>query len=343
MVLYLRMLLMLLLLFFALTHAGQWAGRSLANPDQIAYTTRGEAAFTDLYLYDVATGVSIPITNNEGPERELVWSPDGSLLAYSTGLQGARQVVMSGAYGENPRVLSAENADNYGPTWSPDSHELAYLSIENRRHTVQISGVADANRREFADVVQRDLQALRWSPRGGQFALRYDQGVESYVLLLDAETGEPGLRGDGSTTPSWSPTGDAFVTTYLGGSARYPNGLVVVDAQTGDVTPLSTDLFDVVTGASWSPAGDRIAFTASLSNGSTDVYVVDADGANLHALTRTPYTETGPLAWSPDGSRLAYERRDDDGGRICIVVVTDAQVTCPPALVRGFTPVWRPR
>src|SRR2546422_5263788 len=52
----------------------------------------------------------------------------------------------------------------------------------------------------------------------------------------------------------------------------------------------------------WSPDGTRIAFESGREDGTSDVYLMNADGSNRVQLTRG---STGNLlpAWSPDGAR----------------------------------------
>ena len=72
-----------------------------------------------------------------------------------------------------------------------------------------------------------------------------------------------------------------------------------MDMATGAVTTL----FDTPgndSAPAWSPDGRRIAFE---SDG--ELYLMDADGANVQRLTNNTVYEEGP-AWSPDGTRLAY-------------------------------------
>ena len=46
---------------------------------------------------------------------------------------------------------------------------------------------------------------------------------------------------------------------------------------------------------------------ASDRSGSSDLWVVDADGSNLHRLTDGP-ADDGQAWWSPDGKRIAFAR-----------------------------------
>jgi Tol biopolymer transport system component len=59
----------------------------------------------------------------------------------------------------------------------------------------------------------------------------------------------------------------------------------------------------------WSPDGARIAFTSGRS-GSSDVYVMDADGTGTTRLTSTEQNDTHPT-WSTDGRRIAFARAGD--------------------------------
>jgi Tol biopolymer transport system component len=59
----------------------------------------------------------------------------------------------------------------------------------------------------------------------------------------------------------------------------------------------------------WSPDGAKIAF-ASRRAGSSDIYVMRADGTGTRRLTATRVDETHPT-WAPDGQQIAFKRADD--------------------------------
>ena len=51
----------------------------------------------------------------------------------------------------------------------------------------------------------------------------------------------------------------------------------------------------------WSPDGRQIAFTAFLEDGTQDVYVIDADGANRKRLSRSAEDDfIEYMAWQPE-------------------------------------------
>jgi TolB protein len=65
-------------------------------------------------------------------------------------------------------------------------------------------------------------------------------------------------------------------------------------------------------------AGSRIAFVAQQGR-SKDLYVMDADGANLQALTADHSIALSP-SWSPDGSLIVFATYRDGGGPHLYVV-----------------------
>ena len=64
----------------------------------------------------------------------------------------------------------------------------------------------------------------------------------------------------------------------------------------------------------WSPNGRRIAF-ASLRDGNSEVYVMNADGSRQRNLTRNPAEDFFP-AWSPNGRRIAFASLRDGNSEV---------------------------
>jgi TolB protein len=98
---------------------------------------------------------------------------------------------------------------------------------------------------------------------------------------------------------------------------------------------------------SWSPTGDRLAFSrfSSLPYSHEDVWVMNADGTNPVQLTGTPGgAPTGVYeapAWSPDGTRIAYSTANTIG-----VMNADGanyhDITWPGGDRRFRYPAWSP-
>lgn len=60
----------------------------------------------------------------------------------------------------------------------------------------------------------------------------------------------------------------------------------------------------------WSPDGSRIAFTRPSDDGSTGIYVMNADGSGVVRLTTNEQGMDEAPSWSPDGLRIVFSRSE---------------------------------
>jgi Tol biopolymer transport system component len=120
--------------------------------------------------------------------------------------------------------------------------------------------------------------------------------------------------------PSWSPNRSRIAFQSLRGenweiyvmNADGSNPVNLTGSQGDPGAGFQTDQHP-----SWSPDGSRIAFSSSRT-GEGDIYVMDADGANLERVTTDPAPELQP-AWSPDGTRIAFASVRDGWTRIFVI------------------------
>ncbi len=96
------------------------------------------------------------------------------------------------------------------------------------------------------------------------------------------------------------------------------------------------DLFFQIEPA-WSPDGTKIAF-ASGRSGSSDVYVMNADGTGTRRLTSTGQNDTHPT-WSSSGQRIAFAR---DGDIYTVAADRSDPRRISDVLVEESDPAWSP-
>jgi dipeptidyl aminopeptidase/acylaminoacyl peptidase len=89
---------------------------------------------------------------------------------------------------------------------------------------------------------------------------------------------------------------------------RYQNDLVIVDPATRKQRTVAARVLGLSQQA-WSPDGAAIAYLASSSDDTAQIFLVPARGGTPHMLTHTP-RGIGSFVWRPDGGAIAYQTTD---------------------------------
>jgi len=200
------------------------------------------------------------------------------------------------------------------PQWSPDHRTLAYTASSRRGYALWTVRASGHGLRRLTGVGYQSHE-LAWAPSGRTLA--YGNGSRLCVYTLAS-----GLRecrkvaetyGDTVSHPSFAPGGDALVFSLTDNNDV--SHLMVVGARKGPARRL-TRLRGSELDPSWSPRGDRIAFTLALGapydrRRRTTVMTVRVDGTDPRVLLATAGVDDGP-AWSPDGRRVVVR---SDGPR----------------------------
>ncbi|MGJ3237447.1 MAG: hypothetical protein ACFE0Q_01950 [Anaerolineae bacterium] len=102
----------------------------------------------DLYLYDVSTRLSERITDNTGiVDTDPSWSPDGSLLVFSSDRTSAsnNDLFTIDPFADNPNdtitpVLQSRG-QNVNPDWSSVDDEIVYLNLTNDDTSIRLTSL----------------------------------------------------------------------------------------------------------------------------------------------------------------------------------------------------------
>ena len=201
------------------------------------------------------------------------------------------------------------------PEWSPDHRSLAF-TVRNRRGGYALWTVrADGQGLRRMTGLGSWSPELTWAPDGR--AVAYGSGPRLCVYTLATRVRECRRISDNDVEtvshPSFAPGGDVLVFSLTDNTDV--THLMVVGARGGPVRRL-TRLRGSELDPSWSPRGDRIAFTLALGGQfdrrrRTTVMTVRADGTHPRVLLATAGLDDGP-AWSPDGRRVVVR---SDGPR----------------------------
>jgi Tol biopolymer transport system component len=284
------------------------------NGEAIAWVNH--SGWKDLWVTDVATGISSNLTNGTMEVWSPSWSPDSRRIVFeSIGDAGFFDIfVMPRGGGDAINLTGGSPGNDLNPVWSPDGAQIAFVSQRDGTDAIYVMKANGASPRLVvgpSEEICVDLQSLTWSPDGSRLA---------YAIL---GCGSPVLRGIQFQVASLATGTSTFLVAGSGYGASGPF---------------------------WSPDGTKLAVVTGGWNRRA-VTVVGADGQEPIALNEHFGAQacTSAPSWSPDGSRLAFAAQSE-----CALVepgpppspssvyVIDLAGGSPVWVAAGSGPAWRP-
>jgi TolB protein len=283
--------------------AGTGLGRagSEAAVGTIVFQTARDGNLEIYTMRADGTGV-VQLTNNRARDVVPAWSPDGRKIAFTSARDGNRELYVMNADGSNQRRLTHDPERDLFPTWSPDGHRIAFVreskpgTFTGPIHVVNARGTGE---RTLTKTRDGDC-CLAWSPDGKWIAY---VSVDLEIYLLRSEgTGKKRLTRNKASDccPAWSPSGMRIAFASDRGAGGGKSKIYVMSADGRGQRRISSVLS---TRPAFSSDGRHLAFeglppSAPLSNKSTEIYVMNANGGGLHRLTRNRAEDAFP-SWRP--------------------------------------------
>ncbi|UCE05139.1 MAG: PD40 domain-containing protein, partial [bacterium] len=213
----------------------------------------------DIYITDIATGISSPLVGAEGG-NDCSWSPDGSQIAFDLIIGGSGIWIVPTGGGIAKLLVE----DAWHPSWSPDGSMIAFSSGSS--HPIPASGDIWTIPSSGGTPTQVTFDPAvditpAWSPDGDWIAFSSDHGgnFDIWKIQVGPDGSPIGLpmqiTTNGGSDPSWSPNSqeiafdlnnDIWKINASGGIAQQ-----VTTSPHGDYNP------------SWSPDGQLIAFAGT--------------------------------------------------------------------------------
>lgn len=217
---------------------------------------------SDIYFNKIDGSELTRLTNKKSQGKgNLEWSPDGNFIAYSyqnTTSDGGIAIVNVNDH--TTQVLATVNGDAYSPTWSPNSKQIAFMSLRNSESAIElwVIDLEENNVRLAKEFPFARGGNVDWSPDGKSLALVFGKAPEKTDVVC--------------------------------------NDIYLIKPDGNDLTRLTemikpSGVYKCATHVIWSPDGNYLAF---IGRGSAignimywgwQIYVLDVRSKNYFAVT----------------------------------------------------------
>ena len=261
---------------------------------QIAFVSKNGLK-SDIRLVSYDGDETTPLTNHRSILLSPRWSPDGSLLAFTSFKRGRPEVYIRNLKtGEEKRVASFDGLNLCGG-FSPDGKTLLLTLSKDGNEEIYALDISSLQLRRLTNNYSIDVSPS-FSPGGKKIVFVSNRSGSPQIYTMDRDGSNVRritYEGNYNTSPSWSPRGDRIV--YEGQISRQYQ-IFSIDEQGNYPQQLTFDAADNES-PSWSPSGKQIVYVSSRSAKSR-IMIMNADGSQPRVL----YEQNNKLAmpyWSP--------------------------------------------
>ena len=251
-------------------------------------------------------GWSLPLITSVSRPRAHAPSPDGTWLAYFWDRGETSDLYALPSEGGWPMRLTFDREPRAywmddPPQWSPDGAWLAYT---DRDHVWVVDARGGLPRKMSSFAVW--ATAPRWLPDSYHLLIGLERDERSRILLTDRDGSwpRPISRGPGHDyNPEPSP--DGRHVAYLHGATDDLDrvDLMLVRLETDSAWRLTSAAGCQITTPTWSPDGQRLAYTTDRP-GFYELFIIDVATGQERQHTHLGH-DVEDYIWSPDGTRLA--------------------------------------
>jgi len=210
---------------------GKWVAHTVSTP-----SLQDNRNVARVWIVEVATGKSRPLTGGPGSDRQPRWSPDGKTLAFISTREGGAQVWLLPIAGGDARKASSLADGASDPVWLPDGSGLLVvgdIKWPPNQEIDQRNGAYPTEARIWTELMWRHWDDFRAGKRQHLFRVDAATGKATDLTPVDHDVPTIATGGDGDVTVS--PDGKDILVAMHGDSTVADNTNVDIYAVDGPV------------------------------------------------------------------------------------------------------------
>ena len=205
------------------------------SPDgaSVAFLSNRDKDMENLYIIPADGGRIRKLSREPLPVRTFSWSPDGTMIAYGTGVGDNDYIsLVNVGSGKTKKILSKNNAEyslsgEYGDPhpWSPDGRRLLFLSNEHNFFDI---GELDVRSGKMRWIVRSraEKHMPQWSPDGSRLAYLENDDPSVVVKVQSGQSTRTVSPSDGASKGlKWLPDGSGVM--FVNGASTRPDEVFV--------------------------------------------------------------------------------------------------------------------
>ncbi|MBA2525783.1 MAG: serine/threonine-protein kinase [Pyrinomonadaceae bacterium] len=245
---------------------------------------------TDIWLFDVLSGIPSRFTTDPASDSNPLWSPDGSRIVFTSGREGVSNLYQKIASGlGNEEVLLKSSETKEPDDWSSDGQFIVYQT-SNPKTKWDLWVLPMSGERQPFPFLQTEFneQQAQFSPDGKWIAYTSDESgaPEVYLQTFPASAGKWRISTGGGGQPKWRRDGRELF--YIAADRK----LMAVDVKLGAT-------FEA--GVPKALFGTRVL---TLTDNFRNHYAVTADGQRFLINSNVEETSIAPISvvvnWTAD-------------------------------------------
>lgn len=222
--------------------------------DKIAYTSY-KAGNPDIYVADLAKGVTKKLIYFTGLNSGATWSPSGDIFAVTLSKDGDPEIYLVDNYGKEQARLTRSYGVDSSPSFSPDGRQIVFVSARSGGAHLYIMNRDGSGTRRLTFSGSQNVSPS-WSPKGDKIAFSsLEQGrFDIFTISTDGSNLTRITQDQGNNEdPCWSPDGNYILFSSNRGKIGSQLYISTIDGQSQVRVTSGPGNF---TNPSWSPSVD---------------------------------------------------------------------------------------